>query len=64
MKNGDFMKIIYCFLAVSTIFVTNSNVFASGKQFRPPAVDICEIDPESDECKESLEKKEKSRTKE
>lgn len=45
------MKSIYLFLAFIAIATVNTNVFASGKQFRPPQVDICDIDPDSEDCK-------------
>ena len=45
------MKNIYLAFAFIAITVVNTNVFASGKQFRPPQVDICDIDPDSEDCK-------------
>ena len=56
MKN---MSFILALLAMSFI---NINAFASGKQFRPPQVSICDIDPESDECKAEQEAKKEEKS--
>ena len=50
----------YCCL---TILVSMISVctFASGKQIRPPKVDMCEIDPESENCSEEKIKKEEKK---
>jgi len=38
------------YLLVSVIILFSIGAFPSGKQFRPPAFDICKIKPDHEKC--------------
>jgi hypothetical protein len=53
-KSITFTFLIFCLALIST------SSFASGKQIRPPKIDVCDIDPDSEGC----EQRQKSLTRE
>lgn len=50
-------KAFACFCLVLLVCTISINTYASGKQIRPPQVDMCEIDPDSEGCSEESDNK-------
>ena len=46
-------KIFTCFCMTILLGFVSVNTYASGKQIRPPAIDMCEVDPDSENCGEA-----------
>ena len=39
-------------ILTTSMLLTAFHAQASGKQFRPPKIDICKVSPDSEKCKE------------
>ena len=48
-------RLFVCFCVTILLGILSVNTYASGKQIRPPKMDVCDIDPENENC--SLETK-------
>lgn len=54
------MKKVLFVLPIAMMLLVNLSASASGKQFRPPHVSVCDIDPDGEKCREMNEKKMKN----
>lgn len=46
------------YLLLSFIMLSGLSAFPSGKQFRPPAFNICKVKPDHEKCQKDKEDKE------